>query len=85
MKIKKNRTYKRLFAKPKYGEAVEDLTLLANSLKREKETHVYAAFCYLAISRCEEVMKSPALEASALMDAGFFFWNNNKNELNVSL
>jgi hypothetical protein len=57
--------------KPNYGEAIEGLTQVLASLKRENERHYYAAFCTLAIAKCEQAIRpSSAMEASACTEAG---------------
>jgi hypothetical protein len=59
-----------LLRKPNYGEALDTLQQLIGFLKREKSNHHYAAFCCLAVARCEQALKNTTMEAAALVDAG---------------
>eukprot|EP01132_Coremiostelium_polycephalum_P009386 gene9386-11531_t len=62
--------------KPNYGEAIEQYTQVMNSFKREGN-HIYAAFCCLAIGRCEQAIKnSSSAEASCYIDSGYLIWEN---------
>ncbi|KYR02666.1 hypothetical protein DLAC_00121 [Tieghemostelium lacteum] len=62
--------------KPNYGEAIEQLTQVMNSFKREGNG-LYAAFCCLAIGRCEQAIKlSSSAEASCYIDSGYLIWEN---------
>eukprot|EP01134_Creolimax_fragrantissima_P005749 CFRG5749T1 len=46
---------KRFLRRPKYDEAEEEYTSLANELKKEG-AHQPAALCFLAVARCQEAM-----------------------------
>ncbi|EGC32313.1 hypothetical protein DICPUDRAFT_38570 [Dictyostelium purpureum] len=62
--------------KPNYGEAIDQFTQVMNSFKREGN-NIYAAFCCLSISRCEQAIKSSSsAEASCYIDAGYLIWEN---------
>lgn len=68
----------RFMRKPNVGEALAQFRALAGSLNRECEGSVasaaahapYAAFCSLAVARCEQSMQRSTPEAEALLEAG---------------
>ncbi|EGG23311.1 hypothetical protein DFA_05443 [Cavenderia fasciculata] len=75
-KLISNKLKKKKFPlrKPNYGEAVEQYTQIMNSFKREGN-NMYAAFCCLAIARCEQAIKnSSSAEASCYIDSGYLLW-----------
>lgn len=64
--------------KPNVGEALAQFKALAGVLNRECEGSIasaaahapYAAFCSLAVARCEQALQRSTAEAEALLDAG---------------
>jgi len=68
---------KNLLRRPNFGEGIEELSLLINSLKRLNPNHLYIAFFELAVARCEQALNNNTMEASFLSDAGYIFWLNS--------
>eukprot|EP01137_Pigoraptor_chileana_P019518 Opistho-2@80664 len=60
---------KRLMRKPNYGEAIEQFSELQNLILREGNTP-YAAFCALAVARCEQALGNGLGEADKAAKAG---------------
>eukprot|EP01116_Phalansterium_solitarium_P022776 TRINITY_DN764_c0_g2_i1.p1 TRINITY_DN764_c0_g2~~TRINITY_DN764_c0_g2_i1.p1 ORF type:complete len:322 (+),score=73.62 TRINITY_DN764_c0_g2_i1:47-1012(+) len=65
-----------LLRKPPYPEAAEQFQALSLSLKRKNPKHPYAAFCLLALAKCEQALKNTTMEAIASIDAGHIYWSN---------
>eukprot|EP00128_Syssomonas_multiformis_P005101 Colp12_sorted_trinity150504_noHs@28682 len=63
---------KRFMRKPNLGEVIEQYGQLFSALKREGN-HQYAAFCCLAIARCDQAMGHTMPEAEHHLDAGRLF------------
>lgn len=71
--------YSRFLRRPNIGEVAAQFRQLAASQQRESEgsslggtvAHApYAAFCALAVARCEQAMQHQTAEAEALLEAG---------------
>lgn len=60
---------RRLFKKSNAREALAQFQGLAQDLKRAGDTQ-HAAFCMIAVARCEQALGGSTLEAGALLDAG---------------
>jgi len=70
VKLKK----KNLIRKPNYGEAIGTLTEISNYLKRHDRNNKYAAFCLLAVGKCEQILKYK-VQTMSYIDAGSIFFN----------
>eukprot|EP01119_Soliformovum_irregulare_P021492 TRINITY_DN7166_c0_g1_i1.p1 TRINITY_DN7166_c0_g1~~TRINITY_DN7166_c0_g1_i1.p1 ORF type:complete len:326 (+),score=61.55 TRINITY_DN7166_c0_g1_i1:135-1112(+) len=75
-KIQEKLKKKNILRKPNYGEAIDHLNQLIAALKRENPHHHYAAFCCLALARCEQALRNYTMEATACTDAGYICWDN---------
>jgi hypothetical protein len=64
-----NLAHRRFLRKPNYGEAAVDLAELKTQMKREGFPQ-YAAFCALAVARCEQALGHAPQEAAQYRDAG---------------
>lgn len=60
---------KRFMRKPNFNEGSEEFEELMKSLNRQGN-HQYAAFCCLALARCEQALQDSGAEASSLVEAG---------------
>uniref|UniRef100_A0A8C1C2I3 Coagulation factor VIII associated n=1 Tax=Cyprinus carpio carpio TaxID=630221 RepID=A0A8C1C2I3_CYPCA len=67
-----NKLKKRFLRKPNVAEASEQFGQLAKELKQQ-DCPQYAAFCNLAMARCEQTLFNAAGEALALTDAARLF------------
>lgn len=56
-----------------FAEVSGEFEELTKSLMRDGN-HQYAAFCALAVGRCEQVMQNLAAEANFVSEAGRMFW-----------
>lgn len=69
---------RRFMRRPNVGEALQQFRALTSALQRDGESSggaaaaaaPYAAFCSLAVARCEQAMQRNVPEAEALLDAG---------------
>eukprot|EP01113_Clastostelium_recurvatum_P033739 TRINITY_DN4494_c0_g1_i2.p1 TRINITY_DN4494_c0_g1~~TRINITY_DN4494_c0_g1_i2.p1 ORF type:complete len:347 (-),score=62.37 TRINITY_DN4494_c0_g1_i2:44-1084(-) len=69
-KLKKKRILSSV-RKPNLSATVDQFHAIIASFKREG-SHRYAAFCCLAVARCEQAMKTDSsMEASEYLDAGY--------------
>ena len=59
--------------KVNFAEVSAEFDELSKSLARDGN-HQYAAFCAMAVARCEQVMQNAANEASATSEAARLFW-----------
>lgn len=60
---------KRFMKKPNIRQASNDYSKVANALKNE-ENHEYAALCFTAMAKCDQMMNDPSGEAEAWANAG---------------
>ncbi|XP_034044480.1 40-kDa huntingtin-associated protein isoform X1 [Thalassophryne amazonica] len=72
-----NKLKKRFLRKPNVAEASEQFGQLAKELKQQ-DCLQYAAFCSLAMARCEQTLFNAPGEALALTDAGRLFLLSEK-------
>lgn len=63
--------------KPNLNEASEDYDNLMKSLNRQS-IHQYAAFCSIAVARCEQAMENVSAQANAYTEAGRQFWESER-------
>lgn len=79
MKLKK----RRVLRKPDFSGATQSFNQLLSAVRRTGN-HQYAAFCCLALARCEQAQKKDNKEAEYLVEAGTIFWSlelENENDL----
>lgn len=67
-----NKLKKRFLRKPNVAEASEQFSLLTKELQRQECPH-YAAFCCLAVARCEHTLGNNVDEAQALIQSARLF------------
>uniref|UniRef100_A0A3B4TIV0 Coagulation factor VIII associated n=2 Tax=Seriola TaxID=8160 RepID=A0A3B4TIV0_SERDU len=72
-----NKLKKRFLRKPNVAEASEQFGQLAKELKQQ-DCLQYAAFCNLAMARCEQTLFNAPGEALALTDAARLFLSSEK-------
>uniref|UniRef100_A0A672F632 Factor VIII intron 22 protein-like n=1 Tax=Salarias fasciatus TaxID=181472 RepID=A0A672F632_SALFA len=72
-----NKLKKRFLRKPNVAEASEQFGQLAKEL-RQQDCLQYAAFCNLAMARCEQTLFNAPGEALALTDAARLFLSSEK-------
>uniref|UniRef100_A0A3Q3L9D2 Coagulation factor VIII associated n=1 Tax=Mastacembelus armatus TaxID=205130 RepID=A0A3Q3L9D2_9TELE len=72
-----NKLKKRFLRKPNVAEASEQFGQLARELKQQ-DCLQYAAFCNLAMARCEQTLFNAPGEALALTDAARLFLSSEK-------
>eukprot|EP01098_Paradermamoeba_levis_P016646 TRINITY_DN908_c0_g1_i1.p1 TRINITY_DN908_c0_g1~~TRINITY_DN908_c0_g1_i1.p1 ORF type:complete len:314 (+),score=78.92 TRINITY_DN908_c0_g1_i1:117-1058(+) len=72
-KIIEQKLKKKFLRKPNVLDSLTQLTQIINSLKR-KGNFQYAAFCCLAVARCEQALRNQYKEAMYLVEAGYYFW-----------
>lgn len=75
---------KRFLRKPNYAEALPDYAKLASQLRREGAQR-FAAFCCIAVARCQEAQRNFPSQAIELQNAGDLFWNLALDEGNVDI
>uniref|UniRef100_A0A3Q4B0N4 Uncharacterized protein n=1 Tax=Mola mola TaxID=94237 RepID=A0A3Q4B0N4_MOLML len=73
-----NKLKKRFLRKPNVAEASEQFGQLAKELKQQ-DCLQYAAFCNLAMARCEQTLFNAPGEALALTDAARLFLSSEKD------
>lgn len=71
-KLISNKLKKRFLRKPNVAEACEQFSKLAKDLQQQECPH-YAAFCCLALARCEQTLGNPAGETQALVHGARLF------------
>jgi tetratricopeptide (TPR) repeat protein len=67
---------RKLLRKPPYREVSEEYQRLGRALRRESERahtpvpHLYAAFCYYAVARCQQAVHAKDKQSASLVHAG---------------
>jgi len=79
--LSKVRKKKRFFRSNAISDSLDKFTQLMNELKREGEKQ-YAAFCALAIARCQEALENTTAQANNFSEAGQTFWESEIEEKN---
>ncbi|XP_078482564.1 40-kDa huntingtin-associated protein [Ciona intestinalis] len=81
-KAASNKLKKRFMKKPNIAEASEEFGQLTKTLSQQGCSH-YAAFCSLALARCEQNMSNAPGEIQGLTEAGRHFLEAEKSLLDI--